>query len=244
MLRNPGPSPWIIAHRGASEEEPENTLRAFARAIELGADLVEMDLHLSRDGHLVVIHDARVDCRTNGTGEVVGLTLAELRRLDAGKGERIPTLEEVIELARGRCGLYLELKGAGTAGPTLDTIRRHGLGDQVIVGSFDPALVREAGERNPDVATSLLVGDAVDDPVAAARDARAAYVHLCWERRAPDPSALLTGALLGRIRAAGLGIVLWHEERPHVIARLRGVPVDGVCGNRPELLRPLKARAW
>ena len=86
------PRPWIIAHRGASEEEPENTLRALRRAIELGADMVELDVHLSRDGHPVVIHDFRVDATTDGAGEVSALTLAELRRLDAGRGERIPTL--------------------------------------------------------------------------------------------------------------------------------------------------------
>ena len=93
--------PWIIAHRGASDDEPENTLRAFRRAIELGADMVELDVHLSRDGHVVVIHDDDVARTTDGTGEVPSLTLGELRRLNAGKGERIPTLQEVIDLVRG-----------------------------------------------------------------------------------------------------------------------------------------------
>ena len=71
----------------------------------------------------------------------------------------------------------------------------------------------------------------------------ATYAHLCWERRGPNPAELLTVGLLGRLRQAGLGIILWHEERPDVIASLRGLPVDGVCGNRPELLRPLKSGA-
>jgi glycerophosphoryl diester phosphodiesterase len=243
MLRNPGPAPWIIAHRGASEEEPENTLRAFRRAVELGADMVELDVHLSRDGEPVVIHDARVDKTTDGRGEVRALTLAELRRLDAGRGERIPTLPEVIDALRGRCRLYVELKAAGTPAVVAETVTRAGMADDVIVGSFQAELVRETRARAPHVATSLLVGPGVEDPVAPALAAGAAYAHLCWERRGANPAELLTPALLARLRAAGLGIVLWHEERPEVIARLRGLPVDGVCGNRPELLRPLKSVA-
>jgi glycerophosphoryl diester phosphodiesterase len=237
------PRPWIIAHRGASEEEPENTLRAFRRAIELGADMVELDLHQSRDGHLVVIHDGRVDATTDGHGEVAALTLAELRRLDAGRGERIPTFEEVLELAPDGCGLYVELKGAGTAGPAVEAIRRHGLAAAVIVGSFQRALVAEAQARAAEIPTSLLVRPGEADPVGAAVAAGAAYVHLCWERRSENPADDVTPALLRECRAAGRGVILWHEERPAVIARLRGLPVDGVCGNRPELLRELKAAA-
>ena len=234
------PRPWIIAHRGASEEEPENTLRAFRRALALGADMVELDLHRSRDGHLVVIHDGRVDATTDGQGEVAALTLAELRRLDAGRGERIPTFEEALELPREGCGLYVELKGAGTAGPAVEAIRHHGLAASVIVGSFQPALIAEARARAPEIPISLLVRAAETDPAGAATASSAAYVHLCWERRSENPADDVTPALLRECRAAGLGVILWHEERPAVIARLRGLPVDGVCGNRPELLRGLK----
>jgi glycerophosphoryl diester phosphodiesterase len=237
------PRPWIIAHRGASEEEPENTLRAFRRAIELGADMVELDVHQSRDGHLVVIHDGRVDATTDGRGEVAALTLAELRRLDAGRGERIPTFEEVLLLAREGCGLYVELKGAGTAGPAVEAIRRHRLAEAVIVGSFQRPLIVEARARAAEIPTSLLVRPAETDPVGEGAASGAAYVHLCWERRSTNPADDVTPTLLARCRAAGLGVILWHEERPAVIARLRGLPVDGVCSNRPELLRPLKAAA-
>ena len=109
--------------------------------------MVELDLHRSRDGHLVVMHDGRVDATTDGQGEVAALTLAELRRLDAGRGERIPTFEEVLELPREGCGLYVELKGAGTAEPAVEAIRRRGLAAAVIVGSFQPALIADARAR-------------------------------------------------------------------------------------------------
>ncbi|MBI2467463.1 MAG: ABC transporter permease subunit [Candidatus Rokubacteria bacterium] len=232
--------PWIIAHRGASHEEPENTLRAFERAVERGADLIELDVHLSRDGAVVVIHDERVEQTTSGRGAVRELTLAELSRLDAGRGERIPTLAEVVERLAGRCGFYVELKAAGTPAAVLEVVHRGGVAGDVILGSFRRTLIQEARGLDPGVPTSLLVG-AGNDPVGAARAAGAAYVHLCWERRAPNPADLVTPDLLAGCRRAGLGVILWHEERAEVIARLRGLPVDGVCSNRPELLLGLKA---
>ena len=109
-----------VAHRGASAYEPENTLRAFRRAYELGADLCEIDLHLSKDGELIVMHNADVDHTTDGHGLIAEMTLAEIKQLDAGEGESVPTLQEVVELVRGRGGLYIELKAAGTPRATVD----------------------------------------------------------------------------------------------------------------------------
>jgi glycerophosphoryl diester phosphodiesterase len=199
MLRNPGPTPWIIAHRGASEEEPENTLRAFRRAAELGADMVELDLHLSRDGELVVIHDARVDKTTDGAGEVRALTLAELRRLDAGRGERIPTLQEVIDALRSRCRLYIELKAPGTPAAAAETIIRAGLGEDVIIGSFQPRPGSRGACPAPEIATSLLVRAGGTTRAALRWPWAPRTPHLCWERWTSNPADLLTPALLGRI---------------------------------------------
>ncbi|MCA1553294.1 MAG: glycerophosphodiester phosphodiesterase, partial [Chloroflexi bacterium] len=149
-----------IAHRGASAHAPENTLLAFQRAIELGADLSELDLHLSKDGALIVMHDHTVERTTNGHGAIANLTLAELKQLDAGDGERVSTLPEVIDLVRGRSGLYLELIAEGTPRATVDCLRAQRFTDrkQVIVGSFNAALVRETKHLAPELATSLLVG--------------------------------------------------------------------------------------
>src|SRR5262252_5883544 len=102
--------PLVGGHRGNPAEHPENTLASFRSAIELGVDLIECDVHLSADGELIVIHDHTLDRTTNGTGLVVQRSLADLRRLDAGGGERIPVLAEVCELARDRVGLAVELK--------------------------------------------------------------------------------------------------------------------------------------
>jgi glycerophosphoryl diester phosphodiesterase len=229
-----------VAHRGASAYEPENTLRAFRRAIELGADMSELDAHLSKDGHVMIMHNATVEKTTNGRGAIREMTLAELKRLDAGKGEQIPTLPEVIELVRGKNGLYIELKGEGTPPAVVRIVREQNFTDrrQVIVGSFLAPLVREVKELAPEIATSLLVGPVfpADQLIAMTRSVNADYVHLCWENRHPTPHKLLTPELLSALRAARLGIVLWHEERPSELAVLRTMDVDAICTNTPDQL--------
>lgn len=104
----------IIGHRGASGYEPENTLRSFAKAIELGVDMIEFDVHVCASGEVVVIHDDTVDATTNGSGYISEKSLLELQSLDAGKGEHIPTLREVLDLVNRRVKVDIELKGVGT----------------------------------------------------------------------------------------------------------------------------------
>jgi glycerophosphoryl diester phosphodiesterase len=230
-----------IAHRGASAYEPENTLRAFRRAIELGADMSELDVHLSKDGHVVVIHNATVDATTNGHGAIKELTLSELKCLDAGKGEEIPTLQQVIDLVRGKQGLYIELKGEGTPPAVVELLRANNFTDrrQVIVGSFLAPLVQKIKEIAPEIATSLMIGPVygADELIAMTRAVRADYINLCWEGRHPQPHTLLTPDLLNALRAANLGILLWHEERPTELDVLRTLDVDAICSNTPDQLR-------
>jgi glycerophosphoryl diester phosphodiesterase len=225
-----------IAHRGASQCEPENTLRAFRRAIELGADMIEIDVHLSRDGIPVILHDFQLDRMTDGHGPVSDKSLTELKTLTVAGVETIPTLAETIDLVRGQCGLYIELKGEGTPGPTVETLRGEGFTSEVIVGSFRPWLVSETKALAPEIRTSILTGELGADYVALARSVNADYVHLCWERAAPQPHRLLTPDLIATLRSASLGIVLWHEERPEEIRELLKLDVDGICSNAPDLL--------
>ena len=119
----------IMGHRGAKAYEPENTLRSIRRALELGVHAVEIDIHLSRDGRLVVIHDATVDRTTNGKGRVADLTWEELRRLDAGLGEAVPSLEEVTALVHGRAHLFIELKDRQAVEPLAAFFKTHNLFD-------------------------------------------------------------------------------------------------------------------
>ncbi len=132
-----------IGHRGACGYEPENTLRSFNRALQLRVDMVELDVHVCRSGEIVVIHDSKVDRTTGGTGYVADKTLDELRTLDAGKGEKIPTLQEVLTLVNRKVKVNIELKGTGTAKPVFQLLEKHvrelgwSYGD-FLISSFKP----------------------------------------------------------------------------------------------------------
>jgi glycerophosphoryl diester phosphodiesterase len=226
-----------IAHRGASAHAPENTLAAIRQAAAFGADMVEVDLQASADGVLVVMHDPDLSRTTNGSGSVYAQTLAELQRLDAGGGERIPTAEEVIACCREHdLGIYFELKIGFAAEAIVPLIRHHALHERVIVASFRPDWLAEVVASDAAIATSVLFGSPHVDAVALAAAAGARYVHPCWEHRAAEPHRLLTPEWLARVRTAGLGIISWHEERPSEIAALRRLGLDGLCSNAPELL--------
>jgi glycerophosphoryl diester phosphodiesterase len=228
-------SHFKIGHRGASDHEPENTMLAFRRALELGADGLELDVHLSSDGVPVVIHDGTLDKTTDGSGQVSETTLDALRALDAGKGEKIPLLEEVIDAFASQCLLLIELKGAGSDVATADMIRDKGVVQSVIVSSFDPAKLATLKAHAPEIETAVLTGRWDIDFVALAEEASADCIQFGWERH-PAPHTLLTEDVFRQAREAGLYVMLWHEERPDVIAELEGLPIYGVCGNAPELL--------
>ena len=233
----------IIAHRGASAYEPENTLRAFERAIDMGATMLELDVHLSRDGHPVVIHSADLSRTTNGQGLVSDLTLAQIRGFDAGLGERVPTLAEVIDLARGRVQLYLELKGQRTPEPVVGVLQAAAFGDQVIISSFYPWLIQKVKFLEPAIRTSMLVRreDRHRDFMEWALAVEAVYVHPCWEDESPTPHKLFTPALIASIRRQGLGVLAWHEERPSELRELVKLDLDGICTDRPDLLSSILA---
>ena len=230
-----------IAHRGASAYAPENTLAAFRKAAELQADMVELDVQLTADGVPVVIHDLLVDRLTEGRGAVGALTLAQLKTLSVrgpdGRREPIPTLEEALACCvEEGLGLYVELK-AGSAVPAIvEAIQRFDVKQQLIVGAFRPDWVAAVKLLDPAIPTSVLFGAVNVDPVKLAQAVGAEYVHPCWEMATPQPHRLLTREWVGRVRQAGLGIVLWHEERPEEIAALHRIGVDGICSNAPDLL--------
>jgi len=231
-----------IGHRGASAHAPENTLAAIIKAAELGADMVEVDLQASADGVLVVMHDSDLSHTTNGSGSIYAYTVAQLKQLDAGAGERIPTAEEVLACCRDHgLGIYFELKIGFAATEIVPLIDRFAMRDRVIVASFRPDWIADARACDPSLATSVLFGSTHIDAVALAAAAGANYVHPCWEHEAPEPHRLLTPEWLARVRGAGLGIVSWHEERPSELAALEQLGLDAICTNAPDLMhrRPI-----
>ena len=155
-----------------------------------------------------------------------------------GLGERVPSLAEVIELARGRLQLYIELKGQDTPGPVVELLQARDFCADVIVGSFFPWLPQKVKFLDPTIRTSVLIRgqDRDIDFLSWARAVDADYVHPCWEHASPTPHQLLTPDLIANIRQAGLGIIVWHEERPSELRALVGMDLDGICTNTPDLL--------
>jgi len=163
------PCPTIFAHRGASAKAPENTLSAFQRALDEGANAIEFDVKLSADAEVVIIHDRTIDRTTNGKGRVDELPLAALRELDAGswfgdtfRGEKIPTLEETFEAFGGRLYMNVELTNYATPNDSLvkevtRLVNRHGMKEQVLLSSFLPSNLEQAEHLAPNVPRGLLV---------------------------------------------------------------------------------------
>jgi len=163
------PSPKIIAHRGASSLAPENTLASVRKAIELGVDMVEIDVHLSKDGELMVIHDDSLDRTTDGEGYVKDYTKAVIRKLDAGnwfdaefKGEKVPVLQEMFDLIAGKCGLLLEIKVTrhsmpGIAEKVVDAIKESETIGWTVVQSFDDEVLFAVNDLNPGIVTHKLI---------------------------------------------------------------------------------------
>ena len=141
----------VVGHRGAAGEEPENTIRSVVKAIECGADFVEVDVRSTKDSVLVLLHDETLDRTTNGSGLLREYTFNEIRNLDAGKGERIPRVEEVLDVIKGKCKLLLELKEIGWEKGLFDIVKRKGMLDDVIFISFYKECVEVLKELGAEV---------------------------------------------------------------------------------------------
>ncbi len=216
-----------IAHRGASAYEPENTLRSFERAIEMKADMIELDVRQSIDGHLVVMHDGTVDRTTDSTGLVSLKTLAELKELNAGKGERIPTLNEVVELGRGRAKFVIELKENGAEDKVVDLIRKNELIDEVFIVSFKPNRLKMVKALEPRLKTGLILFASLD-PIRLAKNCGADVVApFRW---------FITKGLVERARQNGLHTFTWTVDETSKAQVLKEKGVSGIVTNKPDII--------
>jgi len=218
----------ITSHRGAGSLEPENTLRAMQRAIALGVDQIETDAQLTRDGYLVLMHDPTVDRTTNGTGKVAKLTFAEIRQLNAGHGERIPTLQEALALTRGKVVLQIELKGPGTALPVVQAVEAADAVDQVILTSFKHQWLVEAQAQNPKLHTGALWGRLPTDSVQQTQQLGLHALHIWHE--------FIDEQLVKDAHERGLLVRAWNTEKEDDMRRLIGLGVDAIGSDRPDLL--------
>ena len=224
--------PLVIGHRGARAHAPENTLASFRKATELGADMWELDVHLTRDGVCVVSHDADLS-RTAGVERTIPeMTLAEVAAIEK---IAIPTFDEVVALAEQLgAGLYVELKGDGT-GPLVRRTLESKAFRFAAIGSFRAGWVRELRDAGCEYPLAILVRVG-GNPFAMADRSGADIIHLCWEGASARPQDLVTAELLARAKTRSLEVVLWHEERPAVIADIIELPVLGICSDKPEML--------
>ena len=181
LLASPDRGPFISAHRGFSDAAPENTIPALEAALAAGADVAEIDVALTSDGHLVLMHDYTLDRTTTGTGPVKLSTLAEIQALDAGPwfgaafaGTRVPSLDDVLEWSQGRLGILLEMKNCPDRDPrfidaVIDTIERHDASGWVLPAGFDHPSVDAVAARRPAWTTELIMNCRLTDVLHAAR---------------------------------------------------------------------------
>lgn len=207
--------------------EPENTLRSFVAAERAGLDAIELDLHLSKDGALVVIHDPEVDRTTDGSGAVADKTLAELRALDAGRGERIPVFEEVLDAVRAP--LQAEIKDVAAAAALAEVMHRRDLVSRVEVLSFHDEALTEIARLVPGVRTALVADRYGTEVVGRARAAGAGTLVLDIRR--------LTLEIVEEARAADLRIIGWVVNTLDELRLARAFELDGVTTDQPEIKR-------
>lgn len=235
-----------FGHRGASHDAPENTLSAFRLAAQYGADGVELDVTLSADGEIVVIHDDAVDKTTDGTGLVQDKTLAELKELDAGgyfgaefAGERIPTLGEVFEAFGDRLLVNVELKGVtrqadGLEAAVADLVARYDMGSRVLISSFNPVRLR----RMRRVAPHLPLGFLHDWSTPLHLRWAASLLMLGVRPEADHPH--VKGAsreYLAKCRRRNQRVNVWVANEPELMHELRELGVDVIMTDRPDVLR-------
>jgi glycerophosphoryl diester phosphodiesterase len=238
--------PLIIAHRGDSAHRPENTLAAFASALELGVELVEMDVQLTRDGAVVVMHDPAVDRTTDGRGRLRELTLRDVRRLSAGypvrfgsafAGERVPTLAEALAFLRERARAMIEIKAdsvtedeeGGIEARTVADVRRLGMEKDVALISFSRGALVRCRKLAPEIARGhVFERGKPGDFLAGAREAGCEVVM--------PYKSLLSDELKDRAREAGVKVATWVVDDPGELPGLARFDLFGIGSNRPGVM--------
>lgn len=255
------PTPITIGHRGAAGVVPENTLESFRRGLEDGAAIVETDLHATRDGVLVLLHDDDVARTTDGAGAVSGMTLAELKRLDAGyrfaadgrfpfrgQGLRVPTLEEAFDALPGaRFNIEIKEAGAGVVEKTLETIARAGRAETTLLAAEkDPIMASirdEVARTGIAVAIGACVGDVLRCVRAAVDDtAPPAGVMALQVPAAFGGRALVTPELVRFAHRHGIQVHVWTVNDPAQMRTLLGIGVDGLISDHPARVRDVVGR--
>jgi len=220
----------LVAHRGASGDYPENTLLAFRKAFEFGATWLELDVHLSADGELVVIHDDRLERTTNGSGLVSDLLLSELQALDAGQGEKIPLLREVFDLVAGSAVVNIELKGCGSGEATARLLTEwleqgYVTGKNLLVSSFDLQELRVFREFLPDIRLAIICEHELANIWQLMEELEVWSLHLNLP--------LVTSEVIAEIHRRGVRLFVFTVNKRSDLQRMHQLGVDGIFSDYP-----------
>lgn len=215
-----------IGHRGACGYQPENTLASIEHAITLGCHFTEVDVRPTADGTLVLLHDERVDRTTNGRGSIADLMLDDVHRLDAGNGQKIPTLEEILAVSSGRIGLILEFKVQGLAYDVCATVRGSGFNGPVLYASFHHEELQHVRRVDPQAQTLALFKRLPDNPVTLALSLQATHVGIRIDT--------ITKPLVQHLHDAGLIVFVYTVDKPAAIKKVKMLGVDGIISDFPD----------
>ena len=251
--------PLVVAHRGGAVLMPENTLAAFEHALKLGVDQLETDTHLSKDGEVIIMHDPNVATTTNGSGLISELTLAELKKLNAAaknaKGgvtqQEIPTLAQVLDLAKAKAGIQIEIKvnagGArypGIEKKVIDLVNARGMTNDVIIISFDFPTLKEIKQIDSRIKTGALVNAQWFGArmLASPEQIVAEIIETTGADFFMPVSTAVTEALVRAVHARGLKIGTWTVNTAGEMKRLAEWGVDGITTNSPDELKKVLGR--
>jgi glycerophosphoryl diester phosphodiesterase len=217
-----------VGHRGAKAYEPENTLRSFKKAIELGVDAVELDVRRTKDGEIVVVHDAEVDRTTNGKGLVRDLTLKEIKQLVTEKGEKIPRLKEALDFLDKKVKILIELKETDFEDDVINLIQEKGLEKNVIVVSFLEEALDKVRKLSHEVEIGLIYARH-KNPVKAALELRANYLLPLYR--------FTHTANVKKAHENGLKVIVWTINNQKEVLEYMKKGVDGITSDRPDILK-------
>lgn len=220
-----------IGHRGAKGYEPENTLIAFEKAINLGVDGIELDVHLSADNELIVIHDETVDRTTNGKGDVNQLSLMELKALKIEITQEIPILTEVLDLVNQQCFINIELKGIGTAQPVIQLISHYISKENwdynnFIISSFDWKMLEETHSLDSKIKIGVLTEESIDKALAFAKKINAFSIHPDYELLSKENVILM--------QQNGFEVYPWTVNSENAIQKIKSFNVNGIISDFPD----------
>ena len=243
-------NPIIIAHRGGAKLAPENTLASFDNAIALGVDMIEIDVHLSKDAEIIVIHDETLNRTTNGSGEIKDLTLHDIKKYDAGswfgedfKNEKVPTLAETLQTINGQCKLLIEIKGGDERYPGLEekiiqTIKEHNATKWVIVQSFNKNSILRIKEMYPELMTYYLLGRNFNEFYSEISDqmSKGNNVEREFNGVAPHYKSLDKNKV-AFLHNAGYGVFTFTVNDKSDMQKVIEIGVDGVITDSPDILK-------